>query len=87
MKATDKQILDVLGRTTMLPPENLDREKTLASLGIGSLEQIECVLALEDELHVELRDTDLWKLRTVGDVFEAVNRAMAEAQRPDAPAK
>lgn len=76
MSSLDSRILAVLTRASMLPPEALAREKTLASLGIGSLEQIECVLALEDELHVELKDTDLWTLRTVGDIFDAVHRAM-----------
>lgn len=76
MKAIDARILDVLSRTTMQPAEALERDKPLASLGIGSLEQIECVLALEDELRVELQDADLWKLRTVGDVFDAVHRAL-----------
>ena len=76
MSTVDSRVLAVLSRTSMLPADAFSREKTLASLGIGSLEQIECVLALEDELHVELKDTDLWKLRTVGDVFDAVHRSM-----------
>lgn len=76
MNTTDSRIISVLSRTTMLPADALGRDKTLASLGIGSLEQIECVLALEDDLHVELQDADLWKLRTVGDVFDAVHRAL-----------
>lgn len=76
MSTVDSRILTVLSRASMLPAEAFSREKTLASLGIGSLEQIECILALEDELHVELKDTDLWKLRTVGDVYDAVYRAM-----------
>ena len=83
MSTVETRILEVLSRTTMLPAEALERDKTLASLGIGSLEQIECVLALQDDLHVELQDTDLWKLRTVGDVFDAVQRALDN--RPDAP--
>jgi acyl carrier protein len=83
MSTVETRILEVLSRTTMLPAESLARDKTLASLGIGSLEQIECILALEDDLHVELQDTDLWKLRTVGDVFDAVQRALDS--RPDAP--
>lgn len=76
MNTTDSRIISVLSRATMLPADAFGRDKTLASLGIGSLEQIECVLALEDDLHVELQDADLWKLRTVGDVFDAVHRAL-----------
>ena len=78
----ERRILDVLSRTTMLPADTLSRDKSLASLGIGSLEQIECILALEDELKVELSDTDLWKLRTIGDVFDAVQQAV-DSSRPD----
>jgi acyl carrier protein len=79
MSALDRRIRDVISRTAMVPAESLTPEKTLASLGIGSLEQIECILALEDELKVELQDADLWKLKTVGDVFEAVKRAAQSA--------
>lgn len=78
MTTLDDRILDVISRTTMLPREALAHEKTLASLGIGSLEQIECVLALEEDLKIELQDADLWKLRTVGDVFAAVRRAAGD---------
>lgn len=80
----EHRILDVLSRTTMLPADALSRDKSLASLGIGSLEQIECVLALEDELKIELRDADLWKLRTIGDVYEAVQRAV-DGSHPGTP--
>ena len=78
MTSLDQRILDVISRTTMLPADALARDKSLAALGIGSLEQIECVLALEDELKIELNDADLWKLRTIGDVFDAVRRAAGE---------
>ena len=86
MSALDHRILDVISRTTMLPREALSHDKTLTSLGIGSLEQIECVLALEEELKIELPDTDLWKLRTVGDVFAAVKRAAGE-RPPGTPSR
>jgi len=43
------------------------------------LEQIECVLSLEDTFKVELNEALLWKLRTVQDVVNAVNQALAKA--------
>ena len=46
---------------------------------MDSLEQIECVLSLEDTFKVELNEALLWKLRTVQDVIEAVNQALATA--------
>ena len=79
MKGTisDSRIVAILSRASMLPPEAFARDATLDSLGLGSLERIECVMELEDELQVELRDQDLWTLRTVGDVFDAIHRAVA----------
>jgi acyl carrier protein len=75
-KDLDEQIVAILSRASMLPPEAFAREKTLDSLGLGSLERIECIMDLEDGLKVELRDEDLWKLRTVGDVLDAIHRAV-----------
>lgn len=81
MMAPDKRVIAVLARAADLPPESLAREAPLASLGIGSLERIECVLALEDELQVELPDADLRALRTVQDLVDAVQHAVAVAPR------
>ncbi len=78
----DKRVVAALSRAADLPPESLARDAPLASLGIGSLERIECVLALEDELKVELLDADLRTLRTVQDLIDAVCQAVALARRP-----
>jgi len=61
-----------------VPVEQVRPEVSLIALDIKSLEQIECILALEDEFHVELQEPDLRTLRTVQDVIDAVQRALAE---------
>jgi len=71
--------MKTLSRTAMVPEELLRRDAELASLGMGSLEQIECVMALEDELQIELPIADLRNLRTVEDVIEAVRQASGDA--------
>jgi acyl carrier protein len=81
MTRIEKRVVDVLARAADLPPESLDRNAPLASLGIESLERIECVLALEDELHIELPEGDLHRLRTVEDLIQAVRHATAHAAR------
>ena len=81
MSGIDERVIAVLGRAADLPPQSLARDARLASLGIGSLEQIECVLALEDELQVELGEPDLHSLRTVQDVIDAVRRALPDGGR------
>ena len=75
------RVVAALARAADVPVESLAPDARLATLGIGSLEQIECILALEDELQLELGEPDLRSLRTVQDVIDAVERAVADAGR------
>ena len=75
MSALDKRVVKLLSRSAMVSEEALRPDAELAALGMGSLEQIECVLALEDELQIELPIADLRKLRTVQDVIDVVRQA------------
>ena len=77
MTSVEKRVINVISRTAMVPPETVTPDASLAALDIKSLEQIECVLALEDEFHIELDQPDLRKLRTVQDIIGAVQRAIA----------
>lgn len=61
----------------MVPEEQVTPDAVLTALDIKSIEQIECILALEDEFHVELPPQDLRGLRTVQDVMDAVQRVLA----------
>lgn len=72
------RVLRVLSRSAMVPEEAVTPETTLAALGIDSLDWIECMLALEDELQVELPDPDPATLRTVQDVVDIVERHLAD---------
>jgi acyl carrier protein len=79
MKTLEQKVVTLLSRSAMVPEEAVRPEAELAQLGMGSLEQIECVMALEDELQIELPVADLRKLRTVQDVIEVVRQASADA--------
>ena len=76
-------VIRSISRAAMVAERTVTPATPLASLGIGSLEQIECMLAVEEELQVELDPPELWQTRTVQDVIDAVNRALA---RPSSPA-
>jgi acyl carrier protein len=75
-------VLRIVSRAAMVPPTAITPETTLATLGIGSLEQIECVLAVEEELKVELDTPELWRTRTVQDVIDAVKHAISANRQP-----
>jgi acyl carrier protein len=77
VKGLDSRVIAVLGRSAMIPESAFGRDKKLTDLGIGSLEQIECVLGLEDEFQVELPDPDVRRLKTVQDLVDLVEKAVA----------
>jgi acyl carrier protein len=76
MNTVDSRVIRIISRSAMVPIENVTPATSLSSLGIGSLEQIECVFAVEEELKVELDQPELWQARTVQDVIDAVARAL-----------
>jgi acyl carrier protein len=78
MNTVDSRVIRIISRSAMVPVENVTPTTALSSLGIGSLEQIECVLAVEEELKVELDQPELWQARTVQDVIDAVARALQD---------
>lgn len=79
MKTLEERVMKLVSERAMVPAELVRPDALLSQLGMGSLDQIECVMALEEELKVELPIADLRSLRTVGDVIEAVRQASANA--------
>jgi acyl carrier protein len=76
------RVIRIVSRAAMVPERGVKPATPLASLGIGSLEQIECVLAVEEEFQVELDQPELWQTRTVQDVIDAVTRATSAGKPP-----
>jgi acyl carrier protein len=77
MKSTQDQIARIIGKAAMIDTSRVRPETKLSELGIDSLARIECVLSLEETFQVELREDDLWTLRTVQDVMDSVQQALA----------
>ena len=80
MKTVEDRVVRVISRAAFVREQDLSPDANLAALGIGSLERIECVLALEDELQIELAHLDLHALRTMRDVFDVVQKALADVE-------
>ena len=70
----EEKVKEMIGRAAGVPAEAIAPEAKLSDLDMESLEKLECVLSLEDALHVEIREHDLWRLKTVQDVIDAVRR-------------
>ena len=80
--SVESRVIRIISRSAMVPVELVTPSTPLSSLGIGSLEQIECVFAVEEELKLELDQPELWQARTVQDVIDAVVRARDRAPAP-----
>ncbi len=79
MKTVEEGVTDIIRKAVMEDVSHIRPETKLSELGMDSLEQIECVLSLEEAFKIELNEAAMWKLRTVQEVIEAVNQALAAA--------
>jgi acyl carrier protein len=70
------KVMEVISRDSGLAVTDIKPDAKLADLDMESLEKLECVLSLEDALHVEIKENDLWRLKTVQDIVDSVRRAM-----------
>jgi acyl carrier protein len=77
MKTMENKIAKIIGRAAMVDDSRVRPETTLTELGVDSLARIECVLGLEDTFKIELDQSELWKVRTVQDVMDLVDHALA----------
>ena len=75
MNVEDK-VRELISRASGVPEAEIKPEAKLSDLDMESLEKLECVLSLEDALKVEIKEDDLWRLRTVQDVIDAFRRVM-----------
>lgn len=55
-----------------LKVSQVDPNKDLRELGLDSLDVVEMLLDLEDELHVEFNNDELKKLKKVQDLYDAI---------------
>lgn len=78
MSDVEARIVAVVSRAAMVPAAALEPGRTLADLGVRSLEQIECVLALEDEFGVEVSEAHLRRAKTVQDLIDLVKTALGD---------
>ena len=57
--------------------ENLTRDARLEDLDVDSLDLVELAQVVEDEYGIEVADSDLEQVKTVGDVIDLITARMA----------
>ena len=81
MKSIEGKVAKIISRAAMIPESEVVPTAKLSALGVTSLDQVECVLAVEETFQVEIDQEKLWQLRTVQDVIDAVQNALTAAAR------
>jgi acyl carrier protein len=77
MKSIEKEIARIISRAAMITENEVRLDAKLSELGVDSLDQVECVIAVEETFQIEMDPQALWQLRTVQDVVQAVQAATA----------
>ena len=80
MNDIQAQTIEIISRAAMVDPSRILPETSFAELGVDSLAQIECVFSLEEAFQIEIGEEELWQLRTVRDLFNAVSRAVSASR-------
>jgi acyl carrier protein len=84
MSENDNKLKEIEEKVKKIIAEQLNVEITeikpeasfIEDLGADSLDTVELVMAFEDEFSIEIPDEDAEKIKTVGDVVNAINKYM-----------
>ncbi|HKQ12468.1 MAG TPA: acyl carrier protein [Steroidobacteraceae bacterium] len=76
----ESQITALIAATLHVDEAVIHRDASIAGdLGADSLDFVSLILAIEDELHVDIHDEDAAEILTVGELIEYVTLACAIA--------
>lgn len=75
MRNIEKQVVRIISRAMTLPEGQITLHSDLSNLETDSLDYIECIITLEETFQIELDEAEVWRIRTVQDVIDAIKRA------------
>lgn len=80
MAEIEKRVKEIIVEQLGVSEEQVKPEaKFVEDLGADSLDQVELVMALEEEFKTEIPEEDVDKLTTVGDVIKYINEHAASS--------
>lgn len=69
---TDAELVELIAQETSLQPDNLDRDATIASLDISSLDLVSLLFELEDRYGIEIAVEDISPEMTLGQLIQRI---------------
>ncbi len=64
----------IIDQLSITDEDLITMDTTLEDLGADSLDMVEVIMAIEDEFDVQIKDEDLEKLKSVGDLIEYISK-------------
>ena len=78
MASIEEKVVAIICEQLDVPEEDVVPEASFVDdLGADSLDQVELIMAMEEEFDVSIPDEDAEKIGTVKDAIDYVNKAMA----------
>jgi len=72
-KITLEQLRELVACELLISPDELTEDTDLYDTGMDSLDLVELIIVLEDELEIEISDRTIDKLQTFGDIVALVD--------------
>ena len=80
MTELEKECIRRIASAKDIPADSITLETTLESIAMDSLDRVSLSFDLEEEYNVEVPESQLHQIVTVGDVAAAVQQAMLKKQ-------
>lgn len=72
------KIADLISKAADLPVEKVTPESTFISMGLDSLDALAFISDLEEEYKIKIPNTELLKIKTVGQAVDSLYNKIAE---------
>jgi acyl carrier protein len=79
----EKRLIGIIIGSRKVDHATVTPETTLDQLGISSLDALALAFDIEAEFGISVPDSELYKLKTVRDVFDGVKRLLREQKGVD----
>ena len=86
MSDVEQECIRRIAEAKAIAPESVTLESTLESLEVDSLDRVTLSFDLEEEYGVEIPESKLHQIRTVGDIAVAVEQELAKKHETRASA-
>jgi acyl carrier protein len=80
--SVEQRCIAIIAKSKLIPEETVTRDKTFEELAIDSLDKINISFEIEDTFNIQIPDTAIGSLKTVGDIVDGVIRLQRESAAP-----